>query len=408
MNKILPAYDVHPVSVKMLRKGHPWIIKDKFTEKFHPRDRFILARDKKRPFALMLHDPRHERVKARLWSSRGDFAGQVKNFKKDLSQRIQNAINKRRQKELLKERQNIYLIFGEADQLPGVHVQYLGGELLIQYYSFFWEDYSDFFIDQVIKSANSTMNLDLTKANVWLQKRADGEATKQKARSLDPNCSFRSVEVEEFGVKYKVELGKHYDCGLYTDMASVRSSLKNEFAHAKSALNLYSYTGAFSLFALKQNAQSVVSVDLSETYLGLLENNISLNEDLNKEHHKSMCMSTKEALDQLIADKRSFDLIISDPPSSSSDGNKRSNALQSYEKELPKMAKLLSQKGRICVFLNTRRIGRSKFESKISEIIEKEKLPLKVEKRLGLSGDCPNLKGFPEGSYLKGLVLVHD
>lgn len=408
MNKILPLYDVHPVTVKMLKKGHPWILKDKFTEKFHPRERFIVARDRKRPLALMIHDPLHERVKARLWSSRGDFSGQIKNFRRDLAQRIQTAVTKRKQKKILNERQNFYLIFGEADNLPGVHVQYLAGEILVQFYSFFWENYEEYFIDQLLKSARSSIGENITKANFWTQRRAAGNSSKQKAKSLDPNCSFRTVEVEEYGVKYSVQLGKRYDCGLYTDMASVRGYLKPEFEKAQKVLNLYSYTGAFSLFALKNSAEKVVSVDLSEEYLGMLKENLDLNEDLASEKHASMAMSCKEALDQLEKDKAGFDLIISDPPSASSDGNKRSNALQDYEKELPKMSRLLNDQGKICVFLNTRRVTRGKFESKIKEIIERNNLGLKVEKRLSLAGDCPGIKGFPEGSYLKGLVLAHD
>lgn len=408
MNKILPAYDVHPVSIKMLKKGHPWIIKDKFTEKFHPRDRFIVAKERRRPFALMIHDPRHYNVKARLWSSKGDFAAQIKNFRKELAQRIQTAITKRNQQGLFKERQNVYLIFGEADKLPGVHVQYLGGELLIQYYSFFWENYNDYFIETVIKSVNSTLKLDLFKSNVWIQKRAETEAGQQPPKSLDPNCSFKTISVKEYGIDYKVEIGRNYDCGLYTDMASARSYLKDYFTKAKSVLNLYSYTGAFSLYALKNGAEEVISVDLSEPYLEILEENIKNNEDLDRSKHTSMPMSSKEALDTLIDQGKTFELVISDPPSSSNDGNKRANALKNYEKELPQLAKLVSKGGAIFIFLNTRGVTRNKFERKIFEIIENEKLGLKVAKRIGLGGDCPPLKGFPEGSYLKGLALVHD
>ncbi|MEX0798245.1 MAG: class I SAM-dependent methyltransferase [Bacteriovoracaceae bacterium] len=408
MNRVLPVYDVHPTSVKMLRKGHPWIIKDQFTEKFHPRDRFIVAKDRRRPFALMIHDPRHENIKARLWASKGDFTRLIKSFKKDVSQRIQNALNKRKQKDFLKDRENIYLIFGEADHLPGVHVQYLGGEVLIQFYSYFWDAYSDYFIDQLLKALNHSLNLDVAKANVWTQLRADGNARKEKAKSLDPNVSFKKVEVREFGVKYQVELGKNYDCGLYTDMASIRMSLKEDFQKADSVLNLYSYTGAFSLFALKQKASKVVSVDLSEKYLETLENNIKLNQDIDRTRHESMAMSSKESLKELAAKSEKFDIIVSDPPSSSSDGNKRSNALQDYEKELPKMKELLSEKGKIFIFLNTRKITRNKFEAKIKDIIEQKSLKLKIEKKLGLADDCPYLKGFPEGAYLKGLALVHD
>ena len=69
----LPKYDIHPISIKMLEQGNPWITKDKFSEKFHPKERFIVALNRKRPFALLLHDPTHNTVKARLWSKNGNF-----------------------------------------------------------------------------------------------------------------------------------------------------------------------------------------------------------------------------------------------------------------------------------------------------------------------------------------------
>lgn len=408
MNKILPAYDVHPITVKMLRRGHPWIIKDKFTEKFHPRDRFVVAKDRRKPFALLIHDPRHKHVKARLWASQGDFGAMIKNFRRDMVQRIQKAITKRKQKNILSERQNFYLVFGEADQLPGVHVQYLNGELLVQFYSYFWDAYTDYFIDNLLKTVNKVLELEVFKGNVWVQHRADGDSTQQKAKSLDPNISFRKIEVQEFGVNYNVELGKHYDCGLYTDMAAIRRVLAKDFENADSFLNLYSYTGAFSLFALKHKVSDVVSVDLSEKYLEQLEQNIALNEELDAQSHTSMAMSAQDSLQKLKEQGKTFELIVSDPPSSSSDGNKRTNALQNYEKELPQMKELLAENGKLLVFLNTRRLSRNKFEAKINDIIKKNNLGLKVGKKLGLSDDCPYLKGFPEGAYLKGLVLTHD
>lgn len=407
MPKPLPTYDVHPISIKMLRRGHPWIIKDKFTDKFHPRDRFIVAKEKNRPIALLIHDPRHAKVKARVWADRGDFQGHIKNFRKDLSARIEKAVSKRKNAKYIEERENFYLVFGEADRLPGLHVQYLGGELLFQFYSFFWESYEGAVIEEVIKAVNLAFEKDITKANCWTQKRADGDSSQKTPKSLDPNCDFRSLTVKEFGIDYKVELGKNYDCGLYTDMAQVRSDLKKDFQNAGSVLNLYSYTGAFSLFALKNGAKEVVSVDLSEPYLDTLSENIKKN-GLDQSAHTPMQMSCKSALGELAANNKEFDLIISDPPSSSSDGNKRTNALKDYERELPKIAKLLSKKGKACVFLNTRGVTRNKFEKKIQEIVQAQGLKLRVERKLALSGDCPYLKGFPEGAYLKGLVLVRD
>ena len=66
--------------------------------------------------------------------------------------------------------------------------------------------------------------------------------------------------------------------GLYTDMSSIRRIIERNISESDSCLNLYSYTGAFSLMALKQGAKEVHSVDLSESYLRILEKNIGLNE----------------------------------------------------------------------------------------------------------------------------------
>lgn len=407
MNNLLPLYDVHPISIKLLKKGHPWILKDKFTEKFKPRDRFIVAQERRRPLSLLIHDPKHSNVKARVWATRGDFNKHIKNFRKDLSTRIDKAFKKRKQQDLLKSRENIFLIFGEADELPGIKLTLLKDQLLFQFYSFFWENYEENIINHCLKSFNQTFAKDLTKGDCWIQYRADGSSQKQKPRCLDPNCSFRSLEIKEFGVNYQVQLGKFYDYGLYTDMASVRDHLKEFFTQSQTVLNLYSYTGAFSLFALEKGAKEVVSVDLSETYIEDLEKNISLN-SFEQGEHQSMTMSVNDAMKSLMEEQKKFDLIISDPPSSSSDKNKRSNALKEYESLLPKLKDTLSQEGKLIIFLNTHKVNRSKYRQKIDQIIESKNLKLKVIKSLKLAQDCPELKGFPEGSYLKGLVLVHD
>tara|TARA_B100001971_G_scaffold215182_1_gene259096 strand:+ start:40084 stop:41307 length:1224 start_codon:yes stop_codon:yes gene_type:complete len=407
MNQLLPLYDVHPISIKLLKKGHPWIIKDKFTDKFQPRERFIVAKERRRPFSLLIHDPKHSNIKARVWSSSGDFGKLIKNFKKDLQQRIFKAIKKRQDLKIIEKRDNIFLIFGEADELPGIKATLLGDQVLIQFYSYFWENYEELVINNIIKTTNQVLNKDITKADVWIQYRADSSAQKKAPKSLDPNCSYKNIQVKEFGVLYNVQLGKLYDYGLYTDMASVRSHLEGIFKDSDSVLNLFSYTGAFSLYSLALGSKDVVSVDLSESYIQDLEENILLNE-FDKDSHQSIIDSVENAMNHLNKENRVFDLIISDPPSSSSDKNKRSNALKDYEKLLPKMVKSLKPGGKIIAFLNTHKINRNKFRQKLEQIITENNFPLKITKTLKLAEDCPELRGFPEGSYLKGFILSHD
>jgi 23S rRNA (cytosine1962-C5)-methyltransferase len=396
------TYDIHPSSIKQIQKGHPWVTIDKFSENFHPKDKFIVAASKGRPFALLIHDPTHKTVRARVWATDGDFPKQIKSFKNDIIKRVRVSIQKRLKSDYKQDRNHYYLVFGEADDMPGVLIHFLNGEILIQFYMDFWSQFQDFVVQTTLKCVNDLFKLNLTIENIWIQNRTK---TKEKAKCLDPNSSFRNIEVEELGVKYKVTLGKYYDHGIYTDMAGVRNKMKSKLSTAKSVLNLFSYTGAFSLYALSLGAEKVTSVDLSQDYLSWLKQNIDLNSEILSDKHESICGSTINTLKKLKQEERKFDFIISDPPSSSSDGNRRSNALTDYSETLPLMVQQLNSFGRILVFINTHKVSMKKFEDKIRLIIDKSQLGLKVESKYFLAEDCPSKKGFPEGSYLKGLLL---
>lgn len=396
------TYDIHPVSIKLIKQGNPWITLDSFSEKFHPKDKFIIASNRQKPFALLLHDPSHKNVRARVWSTNGNFQRSIKNFKNDLAQRISNSIAKRIDKKYIEKRNNFYFIFGESDKIPGLFVQFLNGEIIIQFYMDFWKPYQEFIIQNVLSITNQKFNLDLTISNIWVQSRS---ADKIKPKCLDPNTSFKNITINEFGVNYKVLLGKYYDHGIYTDMSQTRAKLESIIKGSNKVLNLFCYTGAFSLYSLKLGASEVVSVDLSEKYINWLEENISLNPDIESSKHNSMTCSTLDALGELKSKNREFDFIISDPPSSSSDGNTKSNALNDYQKTLPLITDLLSEGGKALVFLNTHKCSLKKFEDRIKQTISRKKLPLKISRRFFLDGDCPSQKGFPEGSYLKGILV---
>ena len=188
-------------------------------------------------------------------------------------------------------------------------------------------------------------------------------------------------------------------------MSSIRHSLSKLIKPDSSFLNLYSYTGAFSLWAMKLGASHVVSVDLSPKYIEWLQQNIALNPDLNHTQHEAMVSSVDDALTELKKNNKTFDVILCDPPSSSSDGEKRTSAIKAYRDLLQKMDPILNPKGKLIVFLNTHQVSQEKFDRILKEYFTELKLNYKMSTRLHLGQDCPTLKGFPEGSYLKGIVL---
>lgn len=398
-------YEIHPTSIKMIQKGNPWVTLDKFSEQFNPHDKFIVSSNNRKPFALLLHDPRHPTIRARLWSKEGNFGNQIKNFKNDFIKRCTEAFKQRKEQNLIEDRSNFYLLFGEADGVPGLFIQLLNDQVLVQSYSYFWDKYPDIIIQTITSQLKHLFDMEITRENIWMQSRVSSEEFKAPAKCLAPNISFLRTVIEEFGCKYKVSLGEFYDIGLYTDMSAIRAELEDVFQESKTVLNLYSYTGAFSIFALKNGAQEVVSVDLSEKYLEMLNTNLELNEDLDPSKHTSMAMSVEDSFKEFKKSNKKFDLIINDPPSSSTDGSKRTSALKEYEKQLPLLSKMLNDNGKMVLFLNTHKVTKRKFQEKLESVINDKKLNLKVSRFLSLNSDCPAMPKFAEGSYLKGFII---
>lgn len=394
-----PECVIHPISIKLIRQGHPWITTDQFSKRFPKQSEFVIALDeKKRQLAFLLHDPFHKNVKARVWSKNYPFDKEAQLFTASLQARIDLAQEKREAMESLEDRENYYIVFGEADELPGLFILKLGDRILIQFYTAFWNRYKS-----IIQTAVQQLYPEINEDNIWYQLRGETrELQKLPVNSLEEGRRDE-FHLQEFGVQYLIRLGASYDHGLYTDMSSLRYHLRNEVSESSKVLNLYSYTGAYSLWALKHGASRVVSVDLSPKYIEWLQQNLGLNPELDPTRHEAMTMSVDEALGKLKGSE--FNLIICDPPSSSSDGKKRTSAIQAYRDLLQKMDPLLASKGKLVIFLNTHQVSKDKFERVIIDYLKELKLSYKITGRLALGEDCPAQKGFPEGNYLKGLIL---
>ncbi len=368
---------LHPLTVKSLNNGHPWITRDSFSENF-PKDKFLLNLydpNSGKYLGQFLNDPEHPQIKARFWSSK------KLPFYPELQRKLKESIKKR--EFLLNKRDNLYLCFGEADGLPGLFIQKLGTTLLIQYTAFCWEKELRFVCRQFEDSYPS----------ILIQKRLPGE---KKVYPEVYKGTSDPIIILEKGIKFKLIFNQGHDIGIFTDMAAVRENLEKYFLGSKKLLNLFSYTGAFSLMGLNLGME-VTSVDVSKGYMDWLEENIELNK-FDMGNHKSIVSPCDKYLKKI--DKK-FDLIICDPPSFSSDKKKTENALSFYKNNLKLLANCLDENGVLILFLNTHSISREKFRSLVREVIPGKK----IIKDLSTSEDCPNLKGFPEGDYLKGLII---
>lgn len=121
----------------------------------------------------------------------------------------------------------------------------------------------------------------------------------------------KELVVEENGMKFIVNLSDYLDTGLFLDHRNTREKVKS-ISKNKNVLNLFAYTGSFSVYAASGGAQEVVTVDLSNTYLQWAKKNMELNGFENESNYKFVQADVLQYLDSL--DNECFDIIILDPP----------------------------------------------------------------------------------------------
>ncbi|EQC51122.1 class I SAM-dependent methyltransferase, partial [Bacteriovorax sp. DB6_IX] len=225
-----PRVEIHPASIKHIKKGHPWITLDRFSAKFPKGAKFLRSRLDEKNFVVLLNDPNHPNVKARVWDISEKSLIEDKEFVYALKGRLYRSIELRPQSNF--DRENYYLCFGEADELPGLFVIKLANQILIQFYADFWNHFEKDVVRIIAeKFPNETL---------WVQKRNLNQE-KEFYCATDKRKKEENIVLTEYGVKYHVKFNKYYDIGIYTDMAAIRERVGKNI-EGKDVLNLFSYT----------------------------------------------------------------------------------------------------------------------------------------------------------------------
>jgi len=163
------------------------------------------------------------------------------------------------------------------------------------------------------------------------------------------------LEVAERGLRFEVNLGRYLDTGLFLDHRDTRAWVREQAA-GLTVLNLFAYTGSFSVYAAAGGARSTVTVDMSSTYQNWTRRNFLLNGIDDFKRHRLVCADVLGFLDSARAARARFDLIVLDPPSFSN--SKRMQGSLDVQRDqlalLGKSVALLAPEGRL-VFSNNRK-----------------------------------------------------
>jgi 23S rRNA (cytosine1962-C5)-methyltransferase len=207
------------------------------------------------------------------------------------------------------------------------------------------------------------------------------------------------VEIMENGLRYLVDVVHGQKTGFYIDQRENRR-IASMYCEGKSVLNLFSYTGGFSVSAFNGGASKVVSVDVSASALELCTRNIDLNFPESK--HQLVEDDCFQYLRQM---NETFDVIVIDPPAFAKNQASVNKAARGY-KDLNMIAiKKIASPGLMFTFSCSQHISKDLFQKMIFAAASDASRPVKILKRLEQPEDHPINIFHPEGDYLKGLLL---
>lgn len=211
------------------------------------------------------------------------------------------------------------------------------------------------------------------------------------------------IWVREYGMRMEVDLWRGQKTGAFLDQRENRRRVRMEFAKQARVLNLFSYAGGFSIAAALGGAAHVTSVDLASgahasAQRSLRENSLVL------DNHSFVTSDVFSFLETARAQGRRFDLIISDPPSFAPSERKKPKAVAAYRKLHAAAVAVLEEGGVFCAASCSSHLSAEDFLATLDEAALGGRA-LSVRAVYGQPSDHPSLAAWPEGRYLKFVVL---
>jgi 23S rRNA (cytosine1962-C5)-methyltransferase len=291
------------------------------------------------------------------------------------------------------------IINAENDGIPGLIVDRYANFLVCQFLS----AGAEFFKETITEALN-----DIFKP-VGIYERSDVEVRTKEA--LQPILGLMKgaspddlIEVKENGIKFLVDIMNGQKTGFYLDQRDNRL-LVSEFSKGKNVLNCFSYTGGFSVYALAAGASSVTQVETSLSALEIANKNIQLN-GFDTSAVENINDDVFNVLRKFRDERKTFDLIILDPPKFAESASQIQKASRGY-KDINLLAiKLLNPGGVLFTFSCSGHISPELFQKIIAGAALDSGREAQIIKHLTQSSDHPVSLNFPEGLYLKGLVCL--
>lgn len=386
---------VTPAAERQIREGHPWLFDRAIREQSHEGvagDLAVIFDRKRRFLAIGLYDPLSP-IRVRILHQGSPATIDAEWFHGKM-----NAAAALRATLADTQTDGYRLIHGENDGLPGLVVDRYADTLVVKLYSHGWLPHLPTILDGLTQMwPKARVVLRLSRA---LSSQADSQASSSAYHDgliLLGDPLDGPVVFKENGLFFEADPVHGQKTGFFLDQRDNRERV-GDLAAGKRVLNVFAYTGGFSLYAARGGATEITSLDISQPALDGAARNFALNETFSCEH-----LLLKGDAFQVLADlheaRRTYDLIVIDPPALAKRQSEIDGAVSAYARLTRLGLALLAPNGTIALASCSSRVDSDLFSETVHLAARHAGRPLREFMRTGHAVDHPIR--FKEGAYLK-------
>ena len=316
-------------------------------------------------------------------------------------ERIAAAYEVRKSLGLVREDNNSYrLVHGEGDFLPGLIIDVYADTAVVQAHSIGMHYHRGEIAEAIVKVVEQVDKV-YYKSDDTLPHKAVIEGARVGyligGEKADFNGDFWA---KENGLDFRIDWLKGQKTGFFIDQRDNRSLLEH-YAQDKEVLNMFCYTGGFSVYALRGGAKLVHSVDVSQKAIDLVRSNVAHNFGEDAPHEAF----AEEAFEFMANNQNKYDLIVLDPPAFAKHRDAVKNALRGYQRLNAKGIQSIRPGGILFTFSCSQAIDKDMFRLAVFSAAAQVGRKVRILHQLHQPADHPINIYHPEGEYLKGLVL---
>ena len=395
----MPPIRIHlkPRRDQSLRRRHPWLFSGAIARvEGEPRlgDTVEVVSASGQPLALAAYSPQSQ-IRARVWS----FDPGVRVDADFLRMRLAGALALREGLPAARHTNALRLVHGESDGVPGLVVDRYGDVLVVQFLSAGAERWREAILDALAELTGCEAVYERSDAEVRALEGLESRTGFARGDRLAARCA-----IVEHGLTFHVDVEQGQKTGFFLDQRDNRQRVR-ALAAGREVLDCFCYTGGFALAALAGGAKRVLALESSAPALAVARENLAANQ-LDAERVEFAQADVFAQLRALRDRGARFGMVVLDPPKFAPTAAQAKNAARAY-KDINLLAlKLLAPGGLLATFSCSGGVTAELFRAIVAGAAVDAGVAGKILERFGAAADHPVALEFPEGDYLKGLLIV--